>query len=169
MEKNSVCFDASAQSTSNPNFNYATLAPASVPTVLRVDLRAIIFFLLYQAESWPEMDFTRILAAPLLFCQYFKSRNMRPRKLVILNSLQTICLCCYPVKHPEYQISIFSLNLLYVRTRSGSPARHGLHQLAQKSTSTYLPLKTLRATWVAVGMALAQKRALFYPRSRLPI
>src|SRR5690348_8978915 len=39
-----------------------------------------------------------------------------------------------------------SLNLLYAFTTFGFSIRQGRHQLAQKSTKTYLPLKELKET-----------------------
>src|SRR5882757_3991560 len=43
-------------------------------------------------------------------------------------------------------VKFFSLNVLNAFTTLGFSARHGLHQLAQKSTNTYLPLKSLNDT-----------------------
>ena len=40
-------------------------------------------------------------------------------------------------------VKFLSLNLLYAATTAGFSWRQGLHQLAQKSTKTYLPLKLL--------------------------
>src|SRR6476660_3062760 len=43
-------------------------------------------------------------------------------------------------------VKFLSLNWLYAFTTFGFSMRHGLHQLAQKSTSTYFPLKEANDT-----------------------
>src|SRR5688572_26342597 len=48
-------------------------------------------------------------------------------------------------------VKFFDLNLLKLLTTLGFSVRHGPHQLAQKSTNTYLPLNELSETGLPLG------------------